>query len=103
MTIDDQEVKKPKHVMKANGKVDLENNGIQLINDVKKIPITAVHFTGKTDKPGIFMKNVTAKWVENLHENTLTNISLDFVPGVLTAIIGPVGSGKVYIFKFVSD
>lgn len=101
LMIDDQQMKKPKHVMKANGKVDLENNGIQLLNDVKKVPITAVHFTGKTDKPGVFMKNVTAKWVENSHENTLTNISLDFVPGVLTAIIGPVGSGKTSLFHAI--
>ncbi|XP_014275641.1 probable multidrug resistance-associated protein lethal(2)03659 [Halyomorpha halys] len=101
LMINDPHLKKPKHLFKVNGKVDLENNGIQLINDEKKDPITAVHYTGKTDKPGIFIKNATAKWVESSHENTLTNITFDVVPGVLTAIIGPVGSGKTSLFHAI--
>jgi ABC-type bacteriocin/lantibiotic exporter with double-glycine peptidase domain len=44
---------------------------------------------------GIKITSVTAKWTEDLPENTLTDVSLEVRPGALMAIIGPVGSGKV--------
>ncbi|XP_014275661.1 probable multidrug resistance-associated protein lethal(2)03659 [Halyomorpha halys] len=99
LLISDEELRKPKHALKAKGKTNSESNGI--LKDDKKVPITAVHFTGKTEKPGIFMENVTAKWVESSHENTLNNITFDVVPGKLTTIIGPVGSGKTSLFHAI--
>jgi ABC-type multidrug transport system fused ATPase/permease subunit len=47
------------------------------------------------NKNGISIMNVTARWTEDLPENTLTNVSLEVRPGGLLAVIGPVGSGKV--------
>jgi ABC-type glutathione transport system ATPase component len=43
----------------------------------------------------IRVTSITAKWTNDLSENTLTSVSLDVRPGGLVAIIGPVGSGKV--------
>jgi len=44
---------------------------------------------------GIKITDITAKWTDDLPENTLTDVSLNVRPGGLMAIIGPVGSGKV--------
>jgi ABC-type transport system involved in cytochrome bd biosynthesis fused ATPase/permease subunit len=66
------------------------------------------------EKPKIVIENIVAKWgsvretrdVSQSHNNiyllfqdsefTLSNISLTVNPGQLLAVIGPVGSGKVY-------
>ena len=44
---------------------------------------------------GIKITNITAKWSEDLNEDTLTDISVDVKTGSLVAVIGPVASGKV--------
>lgn len=49
--------------------------------------------SGRKEK-GIVLKNATAKWVENLSENTLSDVTMSVKPGRLTAVIGPVGAGK---------
>lgn len=48
-----------------------------------------------TRKKGVRVISITAKWNEDLAENTLTDVSLDVKSGELVAVIGPVGSGKV--------
>jgi ABC-type transport system involved in cytochrome bd biosynthesis fused ATPase/permease subunit len=48
---------------------------------------------------GIFVKNATAKWTENLSDNTLSHVDLEVTPGKLVAVIGEVGSGKVNKFS----
>lgn len=45
---------------------------------------------------GIDVLNVTAKWSEYQNSNALENVNLTVRPGQLSAIIGPVGAGKVY-------
>jgi ABC-type bacteriocin/lantibiotic exporter with double-glycine peptidase domain len=47
-------------------------------------------------KTSVIMKNVSAKWTKMQDGETLKSISLSMKGGGLCAIIGPVGSGKVY-------
>lgn len=47
------------------------------------------------DDKGIILKNMYAKWIPEVSEDTLSNINLTVIPGKLTAVIGPVGAGKV--------
>lgn len=49
---------------------------------------------------GIVVNNATAKWTEAQTENSLDNINLTVIPGRLVGVIGPVGSGKVYIHEY---
>ena len=44
---------------------------------------------------GIRITNVTAQWMPQSHEKTLSKVTVDIKPGMLMAVIGPVGSGKV--------
>lgn len=49
----------------------------------------------QSSKLGIVISNVSAKWMSDQPENSLSNINLVIRPGRLVAIIGPVGGGKV--------
>lgn len=53
---------------------------------------------------GVTVSNATACWGVQVSDDTLSHINLRVVPGMLTAIIGPVGSGKVryYVSKCVA-
>jgi len=44
---------------------------------------------------GIRITNVTAQWMPQSQEKTLSKVTVDIKPGMLVAVIGPVGSGKV--------
>jgi ATP-binding cassette subfamily C (CFTR/MRP) protein 4 len=74
-------------------------------NDKKEIEIdgnvspTSVENQNKITQSydlGIVISNATAKWTDAQTENSLENINLNVRPGRLVAVIGPVGSGKVY-------
>jgi ABC-type bacteriocin/lantibiotic exporter with double-glycine peptidase domain len=47
-------------------------------------------------KKSVIMTNVSAEWTEMQDGYTLKSISLSITRGEFSAIIGPVGSGKVY-------
>lgn len=47
----------------------------------------------------IRMKNFSAKWDKSIPENCLNEISIEIKKNTLTAIIGPVGAGKVDSYK----
>lgn len=44
--------------------------------------------------PGIYIRDVSAKWTSDSYENTLSDLNIEVKPGRLVAVIGPVGSGK---------
>ena len=44
---------------------------------------------------------VTAKWPSATEGNTLTNLSFNVQPGQVMAVVGQVGSGKVYFIKII--
>ena len=69
----------------------LENSIVRLTSDMMQHEI----MEDNTDNIGIKITNVTAKWNEDFHENTLSDVSLDVRKGSLVAVIGPVGCGKV--------
>ncbi|KAJ9591421.1 hypothetical protein L9F63_002027, partial [Diploptera punctata] len=50
---------------------------------------------------GVDIRDITAKWNEELSENTLTNLSVNVKPGEFVAIIGPVGAGKTSLFHAI--
>jgi len=50
---------------------------------------------------GIVVNNATAKWTQAQTENSLENINLTVIRGRLVGVIGPVGSGKVYINAYL--
>jgi ABC-type lipoprotein export system ATPase subunit len=47
-------------------------------------------------KTSVIMTKVSAEWTKMQDGDTLQSISLSIRKGEFTAIIGPVGSGKVY-------
>lgn len=48
-----------------------------------------------TSENGISINNFTARWTKDGHQ-VVSNASMEVQPGRLTALIGSVGSGKVY-------
>jgi ABC-type bacteriocin/lantibiotic exporter with double-glycine peptidase domain len=74
-------------------KMDRARSGVLKINTYATENGTCMDAT--EDMEGIRVANVTAKWTEDIPDNTLTNVTLDVKPGGLVAVIGPVGSGKV--------
>ena len=51
---------------------------------------------GGTEGSFVKMANVCGKWTSDEAGNTIENVTFEAMPGKLTAIIGPVGSGKVW-------
>ena len=44
---------------------------------------------------GIFINDIVARWINEIQEPTLDNITTFVKPGELLAVVGGVGSGKV--------
>lgn len=50
---------------------------------------------------GIRITNVTAQWMPQSQEKTLSKVTVDIKPGMLVAVIGPVGSGKTSLLQAI--
>jgi ATP-binding cassette subfamily C (CFTR/MRP) protein 4 len=50
---------------------------------------------------GIRITNVSAQWMPQSHEKTLSKVTVDIEPGMLVAVIGPVGSGKTSLLQAI--
>lgn len=48
------------------------------------------------------IKNISASWIDGYNTSTLNDIVLNVKVGELCAIIGPVGAGKVFKYKYIS-
>jgi ABC-type multidrug transport system fused ATPase/permease subunit len=81
MLYEERDSEAAEHVPAANN--GLQNDGVN--NIVKKESISL----------GIRISNATAQWTPMSHEKTLNRVTVDIKPGMLVAVIGPVGAGKV--------
>ncbi|GFG33086.1 hypothetical protein Cfor_12110, partial [Coptotermes formosanus] len=50
---------------------------------------------------GVRITNVTAQWMPQSHEKTLSKVTVDIKPGMLVAVIGPVGAGKSSLLQAI--
>ncbi|XP_063908439.1 probable multidrug resistance-associated protein lethal(2)03659 isoform X2 [Zophobas morio] len=55
----------------------------------------------KPDKARVVLENVSAKWLKDATESTLSGINLDIKSNQLVAVIGAVGSGKSSLFNVI--
>lgn len=90
-------------VMQPPSTDKVKTNGVHEMDDELKKPILQIV---KKDRrmivgfdEGITVTNATAQWTDQLSDDTLSHINLRVVPGNLTAVIGPVGSGKVSMWS----
>lgn len=84
----------PRSKKEAEAAENLKNAHDDSQKDDSLVPTNGV--IPNKDADGIFLEQVTAKWIGEQSDNTLTDINLSVIPGKLTAIIGPVGAGKVF-------
>lgn len=104
----DKEGRKDTAEGKEKDKVDNKVNGVTS-NNTESLRVQAKETIAVLQKcegyiedepcggKGIALMNAYAKWVPEVSEDTLSNVSMTVTPGKLTAIIGPVGAGKVNI------
>jgi ABC-type multidrug transport system fused ATPase/permease subunit len=72
-----------------------ENNTVLKCDEASNMP-------KDSEALGIRVTNVTAQWMPQSHEKTLSNVTVDIKPGMLVAVIGRVGAGKVRPLYFIS-
>ena len=60
------------------------------------MPKKSYQTTAKGENSLIELDRVTAKWPSATEGNTLSNLSFTVRPGQVMAVVGQVGSGKVY-------
>ncbi|XP_017773823.1 PREDICTED: multidrug resistance-associated protein 4 isoform X1 [Nicrophorus vespilloides] len=68
-----------------------------LMHEVEMLP----HQETTANSPIIHIKDVKAKWNEDITDMTLDNINLDFQKGQLVTVIGEVGSGKSSLLQLI--
>ncbi|XP_028129811.2 probable multidrug resistance-associated protein lethal(2)03659 [Diabrotica virgifera virgifera] len=60
-----------------------------------------IHSSKKKKSVGVYLENVSAKWIDTQEENTLMNINFNVGPQQLVAIVGAVGSGKTSLLQTI--
>lgn len=60
-----------------------------------------IHSSGKKKSIGVYLENVSAKWIDTQEENTLHTINFNVGPQQLVAIVGAVGSGKTSLLQTI--
>jgi ABC-type multidrug transport system fused ATPase/permease subunit len=81
MLYEERDLEAVEHVPAAkNGP---QHNGLSNVGEEESIAL------------GIRITNATAQWTPVSHEKTLSKVTVDIKPGMLVAVIGPVGAGKV--------
>ncbi|XP_069701973.1 probable multidrug resistance-associated protein lethal(2)03659 isoform X2 [Periplaneta americana] len=78
----------------SGDKIEMDTPSLHTGN-IQNVAVNNVH------TKAVKLVNVTAKWAEDLPENTLSNITFELRPGELLAIIGPVGSGKTSLLHAI--
>lgn len=70
---------------KPNDKNSLTPNGLSIVNS----------------QSAVTLQNATAKWEQSSTDNNLKSINFSAKRGALTAVVGPVGSGKTSLFHAI--
>jgi ABC-type multidrug transport system fused ATPase/permease subunit len=81
MLYEERDTEAAEHIPAADSGLQYDGD-----NDVGKKEIISL---------GIRITNATAQWSSVSHEKTLNKVTVDIKPGMLVAVIGPVGAGKV--------
>jgi ABC-type multidrug transport system fused ATPase/permease subunit len=81
MLYEERDLKAVEHVSAANS--GLRHDGVNNVGEGGSLAL------------GIRITNATAQWTPVSHEKTLNKVTVDIKPGMLVAVIGPVGAGKV--------
>lgn len=71
-----------------------ENNTVLKCDEASNMP-------KDSEALGIRVTNVTAQWMPQSHEKTLSNVTVDIKPGMLVAVIGRVGAGKTSLLQAI--
>lgn len=81
---------------------EVHPDALKVSHDPKKISATIplLHSSSKKSV-GVYLQDVSAKWVGNLQEDTLCNVNFNVGPKQLVAIVGPVGSGKTSLLHAI--